>query len=47
MGASAFFLSEPLPAWKMLAAGLVIAGLLVNLFWPTIKGQIRKQFSET
>ena len=47
MGASAFFLSEPLPAWKILAAGLVIAGLLVNLFWPTIKGQIRKQFSET
>ena len=47
MGASAFFLSEPLPAWKMLAAGMVIAGLLVNLFWPTIKGQIRKQFSET
>jgi len=47
MGASAFFLSEPLPAWKMLAAGLVIAGLLVNLFWPTLKGQIRKRFSET
>ena len=47
MGASTFFLSEPLPAWKMLAAGLVIAGLLVNLFWPTLKGQIRKQFSET
>ena len=46
MGASAFFLSEPLPAWKMLAAGLVIAGLLVNLFWPTLKVQIRKQFSE-
>ena len=34
MGASAYFLSEPLPLWKILAAGLVIAGLVVNLFWP-------------
>jgi O-acetylserine/cysteine efflux transporter len=42
MGASAYFLSEPLPLWKVLAAGLVIAGLMVNLFWPSLKGQIRK-----
>jgi O-acetylserine/cysteine efflux transporter len=33
MGASAYFLSESLPLWKILAAGLVIAGLVVNLFW--------------
>ena len=37
MGASAFFLSEPLPLWKILAAGLVIAGLVVNLFWPNLE----------
>ena len=43
MGASAYFLSEPLPLWKMLAAGLVIAGLVVNLFWPNIEKWFRKQ----
>ena len=42
MGASAYFLSEPLPLWKMLAAGLVIAGLVVNLFWPNIEKWFRK-----
>ena len=43
MGASAYFLSEPLPLWKMLAAGLVIAALVVNLFWPNIEKWFRKQ----
>jgi O-acetylserine/cysteine efflux transporter len=42
MGASAYFLSEPLPLWKILAAGLVIAGLVVNLFWPNIEKWFRK-----
>ena len=37
MGASAYFLGEPLPLWKILAAGLVIAGLVVNLFWPNLE----------
>jgi O-acetylserine/cysteine efflux transporter len=37
MGASAYFLGEPLPFWKILAAGLVIAGLVVNLFWPNLE----------
>jgi O-acetylserine/cysteine efflux transporter len=37
MGASAYFLSEPLPLWKTLAAGLVIAGMVVNLFWPNLE----------
>ena len=37
MGAAAFFLSEPLPLWKILAAGLVILGLMVNLFWPSLR----------
>ena len=43
MGASAFFLSEPLPLWKILAAGLVIAGLIVNLFWPSLAKYFRKR----
>ena len=45
MGASAYFLSEPLPPWKILAAGLVIAGLVVNLFWPSIESKIKHHFS--
>jgi O-acetylserine/cysteine efflux transporter len=44
MGASAFFLDEPLPGWKIMAAGLVIAGLMVNLFWPNLQTFIRKYF---
>ena len=42
MGASAYFLSEPLPLWKILAAGLVITGLVVNLFWPSLEKYFRK-----
>ena len=42
MGASAFFLSEPLPLWKMMAAGLVITGLIINLFWPSLKKGLAK-----
>jgi len=34
MAASALWLGEPLPAWKLSAAGLVMAGLAVNLLWP-------------
>jgi O-acetylserine/cysteine efflux transporter len=34
MTASAWWLGEPLPAWKLLAAGLVMAGLGLNLLWP-------------
>ena len=40
MGSSAFFLDESLPIWKILAAGLVIAGLMVNLFWPNLKRRL-------
>lgn len=36
MGASAFFLDESLPLWKMMAASLVITGLVANLFWPRL-----------
>lgn len=34
MGASAAWLGEPLPAWKLVAAALVISGLALNLLWP-------------
>jgi O-acetylserine/cysteine efflux transporter len=42
MGASAIFLSESLPLWKILAAGLVIVGLVINLFWPNLKHSLSK-----
>jgi O-acetylserine/cysteine efflux transporter len=44
MGASAFFLGEALPSWKVMAASLVIAGLVVNLFWPSLRDKSRQFF---
>jgi len=44
MGASAFFLGEALPDWKIMAAGLVITGLVVNLFWPALREKSRQFF---
>jgi len=37
MGASAVWLGEPLPAWKLVAAALVISGLAINLLWPHLR----------
>nr|WP_205959658.1 EamA family transporter [Ramlibacter humi] len=37
MGASALWLGEPLPGWKLLAAALVIGGLAINILWPTLR----------
>ena len=34
IGASALLLGEALPAWKVSAAALVLAGLALNLLWP-------------
>jgi O-acetylserine/cysteine efflux transporter len=34
LSASALFLGEPLQDWKLLAGGLVMCGLAVNLLWP-------------
>ena len=34
MGAAALVLGEPLPPWKLTAAGLIIAGLALNVFYP-------------
>ena len=36
MGASAIVLSEALPGWKLIAAGLVIGGLAINVVGPRI-----------
>jgi O-acetylserine/cysteine efflux transporter len=36
MLSSTLFLGEPLPAWKLTAAGLVMTGLVVNLFGPRL-----------
>ena len=36
IGASALLLGEPLPAWKLGAAALVMAGLALNLLWPRL-----------
>ena len=40
MGASALWLAEPLPAWKLAAAALVMAGLTVNLLWPRLRAML-------
>lgn len=37
IGTSALLLGEPLPAWKLLATGLVLAGLALNLLWPRLR----------
>jgi O-acetylserine/cysteine efflux transporter len=37
MGASAILLHESLPAWKLIAAALVLTGLAVNMLWPKIR----------
>ncbi len=36
---SALVLAEPMPAWKVLAAVLVLGGLAVNVFWPRWRGR--------
>ncbi len=37
MGAAAWVIGEALPAWKLGAAALVIAGLAVNALWPRLR----------
>ena len=41
MSASALLLGEPLQSWKLLAAGLVLAGLALNLLWPRFRPAVR------
>ena len=42
MGASAIFLGEALPDWKLEAALLVMSGLALNMFWPRIQARFAK-----
>ncbi|MBI5255265.1 MAG: EamA family transporter [Burkholderiales bacterium] len=42
MATSAWWLGEPLPAWKLVAAVLVVAGLALNLFWPRLREALRR-----
>jgi len=39
---SAFLMAEPLPAWKLIAAALVMSGLALNLIWPRLVGMTLK-----
>ena len=39
MAASAWWLAEPLPAWKIGAASLVLSGLALNVFWPMLRAR--------
>jgi O-acetylserine/cysteine efflux transporter len=36
MGAAVLWLGEPMPAWKLAAATLVILGLAVSVFYPRL-----------
>lgn len=42
MGASTLLLGEGLPAWKLVAAALVMAGLALNVLWPLAQRRMRK-----
>lgn len=43
MAASALLLGEPLPGWKLLAAGLVIAALALNLLGPRVRALVGRR----
>lgn len=40
MGASAWWLGEGLPGWKLSAGALVMAGLAVNVLWPRWRARL-------
>ena len=40
MGASALWLDESLPPWKLTAAALVMAGLALTLLWPRLRAAL-------
>jgi O-acetylserine/cysteine efflux transporter len=43
MAASSLWLDEPMYAWKLTAAGLIVAGLAVNMFGGFLSGQLRRE----
>lgn len=44
MGGAALWLGEALPAWKLGAAALVIAGLALNLLWPQLRNYLQARW---
>lgn len=42
MGSSAWWLGESLPAWKLIAAALVMTGLALNLLWPLLRQRLKR-----
>ncbi|HEX4301585.1 MAG TPA: EamA family transporter [Rhizomicrobium sp.] len=42
MSTSALLLGEPLQSWKLIAAGLVLAGLALNLAWPRVQAALAR-----
>ncbi len=42
MSASAIVLHEPMPSWKLIAAGMVLAGLALNLMWPLLRARVKR-----
>jgi O-acetylserine/cysteine efflux transporter len=47
MGASSFWLGEPMPAWKLIAMALVLAGLAINLMPPGVWRALRSRPGES
>ena len=45
MSSAALLLGEPLPAWKLIAAALVMSGLALNLLWPQLNGRFMRNSS--
>lgn len=43
MSSAAIFLSEPLQSWKLLAASLVLSGLILNILWPRLRWLFTRQ----
>ncbi len=43
MGGAALWLNEDLPAWKLIAAALVVSGLALNLLWPQLRNYLRSR----
>ena len=41
MSSAALLLGESLPAWKLVAAGLVMSGLALNLLWPQLRSGVQ------
>ena len=42
MASAALWLAEPLPGWKLGAAALVMAGLVLNLWWPRWRARLAR-----